>query len=82
MAGNGTSYRAFRADIITGSITMGPNSQYSRVWGIMKGESSPTGSINLEGGGSINFASIDNHQIFPCYPKSITMVTGSIILLS
>jgi hypothetical protein len=48
----------------------------------MRGESNPTGSINLEGGGSINFASIDNHQIFPCYPKSITMVTGSIILLS
>jgi hypothetical protein len=77
-----TNFRAFRADIITGSITMGPTSQYSRVWGIMRGEGNPTGSIALEGGGSINFVSIDNHQIFPCYPKSITMVTGSIILLS
>jgi hypothetical protein len=77
-----TNFRAFRADTITGSITLGPNTQYSRVWGIMRGEGNPTGSLTLEGGGVINFVSIDNHQIFPCYPKSITMVTGSIILLS
>ena len=53
-----------------------------KVWGIMKGESNPTGSITLEGGGSLNFASLDNHQIFPCYPASISMTSGSIILLS
>ena len=53
-----------------------------RVWGIMKGEGNVSGSLTLEGGGNINLASLDNHQIFPCYPKSMIVSAGSIYLLS
>jgi hypothetical protein len=47
----------------------------------MKGEGLPSGSIALAGGGSINLASIDNHQIFPCYPIALQNITGSVIVL-
>jgi len=40
-----------------------------------------SGSIALAGGGSINLASIDNHQIFPCYPIALQNITGSVIVL-
>ena len=53
-----------------------------KVWGIMKGEASCSGSLTLQGGGSLNLASLDNHQIFPCYPKSLTVSAGTVILLS
>jgi hypothetical protein len=77
-----TNYRAFRVQAITGSITMGPNSQYSKVWGVMKGEFPCSGSLSLEGGGSINLGSLDNHQIFPCYPSAISCSAGTILILS
>jgi hypothetical protein len=76
-----TNYRAYKVNIITSSVQLGQYSQYPTAWAIMKGESNPTGSVQLEGGGSVAFASLDNHQIFPCYPASITMTTGSIMLL-
>jgi hypothetical protein len=53
-----------------------------RVWGIMKGETNCSGSLTLEGGGSINLASLDNHQIFPCYPTALVVSAGTVILLS
>ena len=53
-----------------------------KVWAIMKGEGGVSGSVLLEGGGSLNFTSLNNHQIFPCYPKSLTVSAGTIILLS
>ena len=77
-----TNYRAFRVQSITGSITMGPNSQYSKVWGVMKGEFPASGSLTLEGGGSINLGSLDQHQIFPCYPSAISCSAGTILILS
>jgi hypothetical protein len=52
------------------------------VWGIMKGEANCSGSLILEGGGTLNLASIDNHQIFPCYPKSLIVSSGSLYILS
>ena len=52
------------------------------VWGIMKGEANCSGSLTLEGGGSLSLASLDNHQIFPCYPKLLTVSAGTVILLS
>jgi hypothetical protein len=48
----------------------------------MRGEGSPTGSLVVEGGGSISLVSIDNHQIFPCYPRSLTLTSGNLIILS
>jgi hypothetical protein len=53
-----------------------------KVWGIMKGEFNVSGSLTLEGGGVINLASLDNHQIFPCYPKSLIVSAGSLYILS
>jgi hypothetical protein len=53
-----------------------------KVWGIMKGEAHCSGSLTLQGGGSLSLASLDNHQIFPCYPKSLTVSAGTVILLS
>ena len=47
----------------------------------MRGEGNPSGSIAMAGGGSINLASIDNHQIFPCYPIALQNITGSVIVL-
>jgi hypothetical protein len=53
-----------------------------RVWGIMKGETNCSGSLTLEGGGNLSLSSLDNHQIFPCYPKLLTVSAGTVILLS
>ena len=53
-----------------------------KVWGIMKGELNCSGSLTLQGGGNLNLASLDNHQIFPCYPHSLTVSAGTVILLS
>jgi hypothetical protein len=47
----------------------------------MRGEGNPSGSIRLAGGGSVSLASIDNHQIFPCYPAALNNLTGSVIVL-
>lgn len=76
------NYRAYKVDIVSGSVGLGPKSQYDRAWGVMKGETNVSGSLTLEGGGSINLASLDNHQIFPCYPKSVTISAGALYILS
>ena len=77
-----SDYRAYKVEAITGSITLGPNTKYSRAWGVMKGEFPCSGSITLEGGGSINLGSLDQHQIFPCYPSAISCSAGTIMILS
>lgn len=77
------NYRAYKIDLATsGSTALGDKSEYSRAWGIMKGEINVSGSLVLEGGGTINLASLDNHQIFPCYPRFLTITTGSVYILS
>ena len=53
-----------------------------KVWAIMKGEFPVSGSLTLQGGGSINLGSLDNHQIFPCYPSAISCSAGTILILS
>ena len=74
-------YRAYKVTAVSGSVALGPGSNYPKCWGIMKGESLPSGSITLQGGGSINLASIDNHQIFYCYPSGLINMTGSVLVL-
>ena len=76
-----TNYRAFKVSTVSSSVALGNGTAYPNVWGIMRGEGNPSGSINLEGGGSLNLGSLDNHQIFPCYAKSITVTSGTIIIL-
>ena len=78
-----TNYRAYKVDLATsGSYLLGEYSSYPKAWAIMKGEFNCSGSLTLEGGGNINLASIDNHQIFPCYPKVLTVTAGSLYILS
>jgi hypothetical protein len=77
-----TNYRAFSAIAVSSSVGLGPNSQYPRAWGVMKGEANASGSLELEGGGIISLASLDNHQVFPCYPKALTISAGAIYILS
>ena len=74
-------YRAYKVSIVSSSVALGKGTAYPNVWGIMRGEGNPSGSISLQGGGSINLASIDNHQIFPCYPVGLINITGSVIVL-
>ena len=77
------NYRTYKVDVASsGSTALGEGSTHSRVWGIMKGEYNVSGSLTLEGGGTINLASLDNHQIFPCYPKLLTITAGSLYMLS
>ena len=77
-----TNYRAYKVDLVSGSTALGDKSAYPRAWGIMKGEFNVSGSLTLEGGGNINLVALDNHQIFPCYPRSLTITTGSLYILS
>ena len=74
-------YRAYKVSIVSGSTSLGKGTNYPNVWGIMRGEGNPSGSIALAGGGSISLASIDNHQIFPCYPIGLTISSGAVIVL-
>ena len=74
--------RTYKIDLVSGSVAFGPYSQYPKAWAIMKGEANASGSLHVEGGGSINLTSIDNHQIFPCYPKLLKVSAGTVILLS
>jgi hypothetical protein len=77
-----SDYRAYKIDLVSGSTALGEGSNYPKAWGIMKGEANASGSLSVQGGGIISLASIDNHQIFPCYPKLLTVSAGAIYILS
>ena len=74
-------YRASKASIVSSSVSLGKGTAYPHVWGIMRGEGNPSGSLSLQGGGVINLVSIDNHQIFPCYPNYLTISSGAMMIL-
>lgn len=76
-----TNYRAYKLTIVSGSTNVGKGTNYPNTWGIMKGGNNPSGSINLAGGGSLDFKDLDVHQIFPCYAKSVTVNSGTIMIL-
>ena len=75
------SIRINKVSIVSGSTNLGKGTGYPNVWGIMKGQNNPSGSLNLAGGGSIDFKDIDNHQIIPCYAASVTVNSGNIMIL-
>jgi hypothetical protein len=84
---NGESITGYSGSVMVTTIapqnsTGSTGQTLDRVWGIMKGEGNVSGSLTLEGGGNLNLASLDNHQIFPCYPKLLVVSAGSIYLLS
>ena len=77
-----TNFRAYKIEFVSGSTSLGKGSSYPNVWGVMKGEANCSGSLTLAGGGNLSLASLDNHQIFPCYPTSVTVSAGTLIILS
>jgi hypothetical protein len=74
-------YRASKVSTVSGSVALGKGTAYPNVWGVMRGEGNPSGSVALAGGGTINLGSINNHQIFPCYPIYITIASGAMMIL-
>lgn len=53
------------------------------VWGIMLPVGvSTTGSLFLEGGGSLSLQTLTTGQIYPCYPIGIQVSAGTASLLS
>ncbi len=77
-----TNFRAYQIDLVSSSVALGPGTNYPKAWGVMKGQNNVNGSISLQGGGSLPLADLDAHQIFPCYPKSVTISSGGLYILS
>jgi hypothetical protein len=89
-----TNYRINRIDLIqsssiTHSINNGDTSSTGSVgtpirsaWGVMKDHPTTLGGIFLKGGGCISASHMIQGQIYPCYPDAITVVSGSISVLS
>jgi hypothetical protein len=65
------NYRAFDSKL----VTSGSASLIDRVWGVLP-VSGVTGTITLEGGGTISLATLTAGQPFPCYVKSIAVTNG------
>ena len=74
-------YRVYKISTVSGSVALGKGTDYPNVWGVMRGEGNPSGSLSLQGGGVINLVSIANHQIFPCYPNYLTISSGAMMIL-
>ncbi len=60
------------------NISGAPN---QRVWGVLRGTSG-TGTISLEGSGSIAIADLIVGEPFPCYPTSVNCSGGTVYILS
>ena len=65
------NYRAFDAKLVTSSSA----ALIDRAWGILP-VNGVTGTITLEGGGSISLATLATGHPFPCYPTSVTVTNG------
>jgi hypothetical protein len=53
----------------------------TNAWGVMR-SSTATGTITLEGGGTIDIADIATGVPFPCYPIGVAATAGSVYVLS
>jgi hypothetical protein len=74
-------YRASKVSIVSSSVSLGKGTAYPNVWGVMRGEGNPSGSIAMAGGGSLSLGSLAAYQVFPCYPIALQNITGSVIVL-
>ncbi len=66
-----SNYRAYNAKL----VTSGSASLIDRAWGILP-VNGVTGTVTLEGGGSISLATLSAGQPFPCYPTSVAVTNG------
>lgn len=77
-----TNYRTFKATKLTSGQSGSFNlSSSTSAWGVMR-SSTGTGTITLEGGGTIDIADIATGVPFPCYPIGVSATTGSVYILS
>ena len=76
-----TNFRINKVSMVSSSVSLGKGTAYPNTWGIMKGQNNPSGSLTLAGGGSIDFKDIEQHQIIPCYAKSVSLSSGTIMIL-
>ena len=65
------NYRAFDAKL----VTSGSASLIDRAWGVLP-VNGVTGTITLEGGGTISLATLATGHPFPCYVESISVTNG------
>jgi hypothetical protein len=91
-----TNYRIFRLDTVnSGSVLRGINSvdasvvptgstgqKLDKVWGVIKDHSTALGAFTLAGGGAMSGSHMIAGEIYPCYPTSIQVSSGSFSLLS
>jgi hypothetical protein len=90
-----TNYRISQYDVISSGsatytinnvvgtpITGSSGNTLDRVWGVMKEHDNSTATITLSGGGSLAGSHMITGQIYPCYPISIKVSSGSFGLLS
>ena len=76
-----TNYRAYKSTAITSvesPYDMKDNAP--RHWGILVGKNA-SGSITLEGGGTVLLVDIDDHNVFPCYGHVLTVSGGTVYVL-
>jgi len=91
-----TNYRIYRVDSVTSGSTLNninsgtpslvptgsTGQKLDRVWGVIKDHDWALGGITMAGGGGLSGSHMTAGTIYPCYPVSITVSTGSFSLLS
>jgi hypothetical protein len=90
------NYRIFRIDTVrSGSVigninaltatsvpTGSTGQKLDKVWGVIKDDATALGAFTLAGGGAMSGSHMIAGQIYPCYPTSIQVSSGSFSLLS
>jgi hypothetical protein len=75
-----TNYRIYKIETFASSSVTG--SVASTAWGVMKDHDGTLGGIVMEGGGTLVGSHMITGQIYPCYPRQISCVTGSFSIFS
>jgi hypothetical protein len=75
-----TNYRIYKIETFASSSVTG--SVASNAWGVMKDHDGTLGGIVMEGGGTLVGSHMITGQIYPCYPRQISCVTGSFSIFS
>ena len=84
-----TNYRIFKISTFTSSSVVtkvgvhDTTNNYNRAWGVMVPVgTATTGSVSVEGGGSLSLQTLIPGQIYPCHPVGIQLSAGTASLLS
>jgi hypothetical protein len=76
-----TNYRAFKSVAVTAAESpYNMKTNAPKHWGILVGKNA-TGSMTLEGGGTILMVDINDHNVFPCYGQVLTVTNGTVYVL-